>query len=160
MTTLLLNKLLDSAKTIEDGDLNLADSIFKEIKYLNDADTSTETRKLVRFYAEALVRRLYKLYPRNRTPLVPSTDTFYIRCWRFHPFVWFVERTSSMLRDMKRRLAWWRDQPHHLGFHPVRQWFNHTRGCLFSDMAQYIIEGKNGCPTSFRIRMETRTSSV
>ncbi|KAB5548582.1 hypothetical protein DKX38_011988 [Salix brachista] len=42
--------------------------------------------------------------------------------------------------------AWWREQLHHLGFHPVRQWFNHSRGSLFSDMAQYFIEGKNGCP--------------
>ncbi|KAJ6677717.1 hypothetical protein OIU85_008306 [Salix viminalis] len=351
MTTLLLNKLLDSAKAIEDGDLNLADSIFKEIKYLNDVDTSTETRKLVRFYAEALVRRLYKLYPRNCTPLVPSTDSFYIRSLRFLPFVWFIEdschhsildavvgkkkvhlinfsniefqkliadlmsdlvkqvgsglsfqvtnirpklsnnedylqemdlvlsaeaktlgltdfklnhvfantvagfvestlnlkrasedeaivvkwefelhklillpgaleKVLSKLKDLRPEImviveqeanhnnpdildrvarsfpyyssvfdsiekdfiefnleskiswemdfrrqitnvvaredienaerhetqAWWREQLHHLGFHPVRQWFNHSRGRLFSDKAQYIIEGKNGCP--------------
>ncbi|KAL9377501.1 hypothetical protein Peur_028836 [Populus x canadensis] len=94
MTTLLLNKLLDSAKAIEDGDLNLAESVFKEIKCLNDANTSTATRKLVRFYAEALIRRLYKLYPRNPTPLAPSTDSYYIRCWRFLPFVWFAEKSS------------------------------------------------------------------
>jgi DELLA protein len=94
MATLLLNKLLASAKAIEDGDLNLAESVFKEIKCLNDANTSTATRKLVRFYAEALIRRLYKLYPRNPTPLAPSTDSYYIRCWRFLPFVWFAEKSS------------------------------------------------------------------
>jgi len=76
MATLLLNKLLASAKAIEDGDLDLAESVFKEIKCLNDANTSTATRKLVRFYAEALIRRLYKLYPRNPTPLAPSTDSY------------------------------------------------------------------------------------
>ncbi|KAJ6741250.1 DELLA PROTEIN RGA2-LIKE [Salix purpurea] len=46
--------------------------------------------------------------------------------------------------------AWWREQLHHLGFHPVRQWFNHTRGCLFRGMDQYIIEGENGCPVLHR----------
>uniref|UniRef100_A0A6N2LTZ2 NLP1-9 GAF domain-containing protein n=1 Tax=Salix viminalis TaxID=40686 RepID=A0A6N2LTZ2_SALVM len=86
MTTPESSKLLDSA--IEDGDLNLADSLINDVLAGNDD-------KLVKYFVEALVRRVYKIYPKNPRPLVPScTD---LRCnmdYLFFPFFWFAETTT------------------------------------------------------------------
>ena len=57
-----------------------------------------------------------------------------------------VAREDIQHAERHETQAWWRDQLRRSGFHPVRQWFNHTRGFLFSDLTQYTIEGKNGCP--------------
>eukprot|EP00258_Populus_trichocarpa_P029022 XP_024445041.1 DELLA protein GAIP-like [Populus trichocarpa] len=88
MATPGFNKLLDCAKAIEVGDLHLADSLIKDI--LTDNDD-----KLVKYFAEALVRRVYKLYPRNPRPLVPScSDLRGNMDYQFFPFFWFAELTT------------------------------------------------------------------
>ncbi|KAJ6371782.1 hypothetical protein OIU77_002157 [Salix suchowensis] len=88
MNPLGASKLLVCAKAIEDGDLNLADSLIKDVLAGNDD-------KLVIYFVEALVRRVYKIYPKNPRPLVPScTD---LRCnmdYLFFPFFWFAEITT------------------------------------------------------------------
>lgn len=83
-----MNKLLVCAKAIEDGDLNLADSLIKDVLAGNDD-------KLVRYFVEALVRRVYKIYPKNPRPLVPScTDLQFNKDYTFYPFFWFAEFTT------------------------------------------------------------------
>ena len=53
------------------------------------------TKPLVKYYAEALVRRLYKLYPRNLTPLIPSgTDRLPETDYPFAPFFCFGDFTT------------------------------------------------------------------
>ncbi|KAJ6371780.1 hypothetical protein OIU77_002155 [Salix suchowensis] len=88
MNPLGASKLLVCAKAIEDGDLNLADSLIKDVLAGNDD-------KLVIYFVEALVRRVYKIYPKNPRPLVPSCT--FLRCnmdYLFFPFFWFAEITT------------------------------------------------------------------
>ncbi|KAF9663185.1 hypothetical protein SADUNF_Sadunf17G0012000 [Salix dunnii] len=88
MTIPGVKKLLGCAKAIEDGDLKLADSLIKDV--LTDNDD-----KLVKYFVEALVRRVYGIYPKNPRPLVPScTD---LRCnmdYQFFPFFCFAGLTT------------------------------------------------------------------
>uniref|UniRef100_A0A6N2LDU2 NLP1-9 GAF domain-containing protein n=1 Tax=Salix viminalis TaxID=40686 RepID=A0A6N2LDU2_SALVM len=88
MNPLGANKLVDCAKAIKDGDLNLADSLIKDVLAGNDD-------KLVKYFVEALVRRVYKIYPKNPRPLVPScTDLRFNKDYTFYPFFWFAEFTT------------------------------------------------------------------
>ena len=108
MDTSPLNKLVDCAKAIEGGNLNGADLLLEEIIAANES-LSRATKSLVKYYAEALVRRLYKLYPRNLTPLMPSgTDQLPETDYPFAPFFCFRDFTTlDPVRDAikgKRRV--------------------------------------------------------
>ncbi|KAJ6741256.1 DELLA PROTEIN RGA2-LIKE [Salix purpurea] len=93
-TSLLINKLVECAKEIEGGHLNDADLLLEEIIAANES-FSKPTKSLVKYYAEALVRRLYRLYPRNLTPLIPSgTDRFPETDYPFAPFFCFGDFTT------------------------------------------------------------------
>ncbi|KAG5226357.1 DELLA protein [Salix suchowensis] len=89
----LIDKLMECAKAIEDGELKHADSLFKEIGLQSSTEANLATRKVVKYFAEALVRRLYQLYPRNPMPLVRfREDTDIIGC-KFEPFLSFASYT-------------------------------------------------------------------
>ncbi|KAJ6377725.1 hypothetical protein OIU78_028035 [Salix suchowensis] len=93
-TSLLINKLVECAKEIEGGHLDDADLLLEEIIAANES-FSKPTKSLVKYYAEALVRRLYRLYPRNLTPLIPSgTDRFPETDYPFAPFFCFGDFTT------------------------------------------------------------------
>eukprot|EP00258_Populus_trichocarpa_P029032 XP_024445051.1 uncharacterized protein LOC112324780 [Populus trichocarpa] len=89
----LLEKLMECAKAIEDGDLKHADSLFKEIGLESSTEANLATRKVVKYFAEALVRRLYKLYPRNPMPLVRFREDMDILGCKFEPFLSFASYT-------------------------------------------------------------------
>lgn len=89
----LLEKLMECAKAIEDGDLKHADSLFKEIGLQSSTEANLATRKVVKYFAEALVRRLYKLYPRNPMPLVRFREDMDILGCKFEPFLSFASYT-------------------------------------------------------------------
>ncbi|KAJ6865945.1 hypothetical protein NC652_037464 [Populus alba x Populus x berolinensis] len=69
---------------------------YSMLKGINVDDILTDNDdKLVKYFAEALVRRVYKLYPRNPRPLVPScTDLRRNMDYQFFPFFWFSELTT------------------------------------------------------------------
>ncbi|KAB5515707.1 hypothetical protein DKX38_026355 [Salix brachista] len=74
----LIDKLMECAKAIEDGELKHADSLFKEIGLQSSTEANLATRKVVKYFAEALVRRL--------------EDTDIIGC-KFEPFLSFASYT-------------------------------------------------------------------
>ncbi|KAJ6690923.1 DELLA PROTEIN RGA2-LIKE [Salix koriyanagi] len=89
----LIDRLMECAKAIEDGELKHADSLFKEIGLQSSTEANLATRKVVKYFGEALVRRLYQLYPRNPMPLVRfREDTDIIGC-KFEPFLSFASYT-------------------------------------------------------------------
>ncbi|XP_022722131.1 DELLA protein GAI1-like [Durio zibethinus] len=55
--------LLDCARAIEDGDLKLADSLLKQIWTLTVYQPNEQQSNVVKYFAEALVRRAYGLHP-------------------------------------------------------------------------------------------------
>ncbi|KAG6750982.1 hypothetical protein POTOM_045497 [Populus tomentosa] len=63
MASLLFHRLLECAKAIEGGNLDVADSVLAEIQSLTPKEESIWTRKVVKYCAEALVRRAYGIRP-------------------------------------------------------------------------------------------------
>ncbi|MFQ6622571.1 hypothetical protein Gotur_002168, partial [Gossypium turneri] len=55
--------LLSSAKAIEDGDLKSADAFLQNILILADQISYLYEGGMVKYFAEALVRRAYELHP-------------------------------------------------------------------------------------------------
>ncbi|MBA0550944.1 hypothetical protein Golob_021851 [Gossypium lobatum] len=58
-----LSLLLSSAKAIEDGDLKSADAFLQNILILADQISYLYEGGMVKYFAEALVRRAYGLHP-------------------------------------------------------------------------------------------------
>ncbi|KAK5842312.1 hypothetical protein PVK06_004651 [Gossypium arboreum] len=58
-----LSLLLSSAKAIEDGDLKSADAFLQNILILADHISYLYESRMVKYFAEALVRRAYGLHP-------------------------------------------------------------------------------------------------
>ncbi|XP_011041336.1 PREDICTED: zinc finger BED domain-containing protein RICESLEEPER 2-like isoform X3 [Populus euphratica] len=88
MAYLLLYKLVVCAKAIEGGSLNVADSLLAEIQSLASKEESIWTRKVVKYFAEALVRRAYGIRPPCIFPLL-SAACMYV------PFYAFARITSK-----------------------------------------------------------------
>ncbi|KAJ6304338.1 hypothetical protein OIU77_018079 [Salix suchowensis] len=95
MADLLFNKLVDSAKAIEGGNLDVAESLLKEIRCLVSTEPNIATRKVVKNFAEALVRRVNGLHPRYPLPLVPSSNLEDFYNYVFYPFYWFSYFTTA-----------------------------------------------------------------
>ncbi|XVF66259.1 hypothetical protein PTKIN_Ptkin10aG0020900 [Pterospermum kingtungense] len=60
-----LKLLVGCAKALDDGDLQHADDLLKQIWNLADHESNLEQSKVVKYYAEALVRRGYQLHSAN-----------------------------------------------------------------------------------------------
>uniref|UniRef100_A0A6N2LP40 Uncharacterized protein n=1 Tax=Salix viminalis TaxID=40686 RepID=A0A6N2LP40_SALVM len=56
-------KLMECAKAIEGGNLDVADSLLESIQSLASQEDSESTRKVVKYCSEALVRRAYGIRP-------------------------------------------------------------------------------------------------
>ncbi|KAJ6870268.1 hypothetical protein NC652_036022 [Populus alba x Populus x berolinensis] len=63
--------LMECAKAIEGDRLDLADSLLAKIQSLASKEESIWTRKVVKYFAEALVRRAYRIRPPCTLPLLP-----------------------------------------------------------------------------------------
>lgn len=72
-----MNKFIHCAKEVADGNLELADFLFCEMEDLMVAETSEVTKKVVKYFAEGLVRRVHGVYPRNPMPLIPLGAKLY-----------------------------------------------------------------------------------
>jgi DELLA protein len=71
MASLLFHRLLECAKAIEGGNVDVADSLLAEIQSLASKEESIWTRKVVKYFAEALVRRAYGIRPPCPLPSLP-----------------------------------------------------------------------------------------
>ncbi|XVF29449.1 hypothetical protein REPUB_Repub15cG0122100 [Reevesia pubescens] len=60
-----LKFLVDCAQAIQDGDLKVADSLLERIWNLAAAESHKIQKEVVKYFAEALVRRAYGLHPTN-----------------------------------------------------------------------------------------------
>ncbi|XP_061955414.1 DELLA protein GAIP-like [Populus nigra] len=63
--------LMECAKAIEGGRLDVADSLLAVIQSLAPKEESIWRRKVVKYFAEALVRRAYEIRPPCTLPLLP-----------------------------------------------------------------------------------------
>ncbi|KAB5519246.1 hypothetical protein DKX38_023565 [Salix brachista] len=63
MACILFQKLMECAQAIEGGRLDDADSLLERIQSLASQEDSESTRKVVKYCAEALVRRAYGIRP-------------------------------------------------------------------------------------------------
>ncbi|KAJ6749560.1 hypothetical protein OIU85_000222 [Salix viminalis] len=77
MACLQFQRLMECAKAIEGGNLNVADSLLESIQ---SQEASESTRKVVKYCVEALVRRVYGIHP-----LCPSRSLTFL----YEPFVMF-----------------------------------------------------------------------
>jgi len=71
MDFLLFSRLVECAQAIEGGNLDVADSLLAEIQSLAPKEESTWKRKVVKYFAEALVRRAYGIRPPFPLPSLP-----------------------------------------------------------------------------------------
>ncbi|XP_034893932.2 DELLA protein GAIP-like [Populus alba] len=85
--------LLECAKAIEGGRLDVADSLLAVIQSLASKEESIWRRKVVKYFAEALVRRAYRIRPPWPSPSLPllSHTTQYM----YEPFYEFAATTSK-----------------------------------------------------------------
>jgi DELLA protein len=84
---------MECAKEIEGGNLDVADSLLAEIQSLAPKEESMWTRKVVKYCAEALVRRAYGIRPPCTLPSLPllSKPIEYM----YEPFHLFAKITSK-----------------------------------------------------------------
>jgi len=93
MAFVLLYRFVECAKAIEGGNLDAADSLLAEIQSLASKEESKRTRKVVKYFAEALVRRAYGIRPPCTLPSLPllSEPIHYM----YEPFYQFAKITSK-----------------------------------------------------------------
>ncbi|KAK6255435.1 Transcription factor GRAS - like 10 [Theobroma cacao] len=83
MASSALEALVACAKVIQDGNLNLADSLLKRIWNLDAHESDPEKSEVVKYFAEALVRRAYGLSSPSAylsLPTPPPIDFFAYLC--------------------------------------------------------------------------------
>ncbi|KAF9664492.1 hypothetical protein SADUNF_Sadunf16G0024400 [Salix dunnii] len=93
MDHLLFHKLMECAKAIEGGNLDVADSLLESIQSLASQEDSKSTRKVVKYFAEALVRRAYGIRP--LCPLSLPTFLFDHLEHMCRPFFEFAQTTTE-----------------------------------------------------------------
>jgi DELLA protein len=93
MASLLFHRLLECAKAIEGGNVDVADSLLAEIQSLASKEESIWRRKVVKYFAEALVRRAYGIRPPWPLPSLP--DLYYPGDYMYGPFYVFATITSK-----------------------------------------------------------------
>ncbi|KAJ6749554.1 hypothetical protein OIU85_000216 [Salix viminalis] len=90
MACLLFQRLMECAKAIEGGNLDVAASLLESIRSLASEKGRKSTRKVVKYCAEALVRRAYGIRPlRSLTYLLEPMEH---SC---HPFFEFAQITTE-----------------------------------------------------------------
>jgi len=90
---LLYRLVLECAKEIEGVRLDVADSLLAEIQSLASEEESIWTRKVVKYFAEALVRRAYGIRPPCPLPSLPLR--FNPMAFMYAPFYKFATITSK-----------------------------------------------------------------
>ncbi|KAJ6304349.1 hypothetical protein OIU77_018087 [Salix suchowensis] len=91
MACLLFQRLMECAKAIEGGKLDVADSLLESIQSLASEEESESTRKVVKYFAEALVRRAYGI-----RPLCPLRSPTFLLDATLHPFFVFAQTATKL----------------------------------------------------------------
>ncbi|XP_022722129.1 uncharacterized protein LOC111279409 [Durio zibethinus] len=73
--------LLDCARAVEDGDLKLADSLLEQIWTLAADEPDKQQSMVVKYFAEALVRRAYGLHPDFAYFKLQMTPPLHLQYW-------------------------------------------------------------------------------
>jgi len=93
MAFLPFYRLVVCAKAIEGGNLDDAESLLAEIQSLAPKEESIWRRKVVKYFAEALVRRAYGIRPPCTLPLLPLLSEPFQ--YMYEPFYLFATITSK-----------------------------------------------------------------
>jgi DELLA protein len=92
MDFLLFSRLVEFAQAIEGGNLDVADSLLAEIQSLAAKEESIWTRTVVKYCAEALVRRAYGIRPPCLSTLLPlSNPSDFV----YYPFKLLPDSTTA-----------------------------------------------------------------
>ncbi|OMO60646.1 Transcription factor GRAS [Corchorus capsularis] len=89
----LVHALLACAEAVQQNNLNLAEALVKQIGFLAISQAGA-MRKVATYFAEALARRIYRLYPQN--PLDHSlSDVLHMHFYETCPYLKFAHFTAN-----------------------------------------------------------------
>ncbi|XVF85396.1 hypothetical protein PTKIN_Ptkin17bG0114700 [Pterospermum kingtungense] len=89
----LVHALMACAEAVQQNNLNLAEALVKQIGFLAISQTGA-MRKVATYFAEALARRIYRLYPQN--PLDHSlSDALHMHFYETCPYLKFAHFTAN-----------------------------------------------------------------
>ncbi|XWS22850.1 hypothetical protein CRYUN_Cryun29cG0071400 [Craigia yunnanensis] len=89
----LVHALMACAEAVQQNDLNLAEALVKQIGFLAISQAGA-MRKVATYFAEALARRIYRLYPQN--PLDHSlSDVLHMHFYETCPYLKFAHFTAN-----------------------------------------------------------------
>ncbi|XVF29458.1 hypothetical protein REPUB_Repub15cG0123000 [Reevesia pubescens] len=82
-----LKVLVDCAQAIQVGNLKVADSLLERIWNLAAAESDENQKKVLKYFAEALVRRAYGLHPTNTYALEMAPRLLFYFFWLYYPIM-------------------------------------------------------------------------
>ncbi|XP_022735258.1 DELLA protein GAIP-B-like [Durio zibethinus] len=89
----LVHALMACAEAVQQNKLNLAEALVKQIGFLAISQAGA-MRKVATYFAEALARRIYRLYPRN--PIDQSlSDVLHMHFYETCPYLKFAHFTAN-----------------------------------------------------------------
>ncbi|GMJ04452.1 REPRESSOR OF GA, REPRESSOR OF GA1-3 1, repressor of GA [Hibiscus trionum] len=89
----LVHALMACAEAVQQNNLNLAEALVKQIGFLAVSQAGA-MRKVATYFAEALARRIYRLYPKN--PLDHSlSDVLHMHFYETCPYLKFAHFTAN-----------------------------------------------------------------
>ncbi|XVE85430.1 hypothetical protein DITRI_Ditri17bG0090600 [Diplodiscus trichospermus] len=89
----LVHALMACAEAVQQNNLNLAEALVKQIGFLAISQAGA-MRKVATYFAEALARRIYRLYPQN--PLDHSlSDVLHMHFYETCPYLKFAHFTAN-----------------------------------------------------------------
>ncbi|KAG6777405.1 hypothetical protein POTOM_017226 [Populus tomentosa] len=90
----LVHTLLGCAKAIQQENLKLADALVKQIGLLAASQTGA-MRKVATYFAEALARRIYKIFPQDYCLDSSCSDTLEMHFYETCPYLKFAHFTAN-----------------------------------------------------------------
>ncbi|KAE8076314.1 hypothetical protein FH972_014976 [Carpinus fangiana] len=89
----LVHALMACAEAVQQNNLNIAEALVKQIGFLAVSQAGA-MRKVATYFAEALARRIYRVYPQN--PLDPSlSDILQMHFYETCPYLKFAHFTAN-----------------------------------------------------------------
>ncbi|KAK6252262.1 hypothetical protein QUC31_013982 [Theobroma cacao] len=89
----LVHALMACAEAVQQNNLNLAEALVKQVGFLASSQAGA-MRKVATYFAEALARRIYRLYPQN--PLDHSlSDVLHMHFYETCPYLKFAHFTAN-----------------------------------------------------------------
>ncbi|XP_021293090.1 DELLA protein GAIP-B-like [Herrania umbratica] len=89
----LVHALMACAEAVQQNNLNLAEALVKQVGFLAISQAGA-MRKVATYFAEALARRIYRLYPQN--PLDHSlSDVLHMHFYETCPYLKFAHFTAN-----------------------------------------------------------------